>query len=427
MPDQGFASPLVDEVIENHLRDVEILPAPPSLKPAQACEVAKVAPNGPAARLGIAQGDLLLKVNGRPGATMDPESLMLGLVDGTFCYYLKSQAQCLQFSSDGLPLGIDLKLTAEAIVSKPDTLGKVPKYLFSLWEYGNIQSLIEVVNRGGTIRRALLTKIAPKLFGRFYSAHELQQLFQGVVEYESGARETGLAKIEYFGEHHAGHWTTEFTTLCLYYYALDALENNDTERACDFFRRAYSYRPVLRIADRIEELEGERPSTNSEWVGHRFPINYALPLHDDRTSYGTLASALDAQDPGQVLLVCLLSSYRCNSPYVEFMSNYMTLRHCFAGAFGGVHVVTAGDMETRPLDTEKAAIERGMPVTVFWDEDDDVADFMGISNSPTVFALNRDGEIVREERFETETAVWDLLSELENSSIGDQGNGTPKN
>ena len=125
-----------------------------------------------------------------------------------------------------------------------------------------------------------------------------------------------------------------------------------------------------------------------------------------------MSEALLGLKDGHILLLCLLSSYRGNGPYNEFMQRYLTLIRDFTPFVGPLHVITEvkDRYPDRPhyFETEDKVRAAGAPFNLLFDPQGDLSAMYEPTVSPFVLTLNNRGLILTEGQLEG-MDVWRAL------------------
>ena len=182
-----------------------------------------------------------------------------------------------------------------------------------------------------------------------------------------------------------------------------------------------------RIQDALHEL-GEPVPPRPKQAGHIFPIDYRLPVVDPRVRLPgpdclslTLSEVLARLKPHQVALVVLLGGYRTNGPYSQAMEMLGHFHPVIAERLGAVHVITSAlgfSAKDRAFTEswmrgETYALQRGVPLVVFTDGDDMVANAVRTTHSPTIYLLGRDGSVLTESSLDDDGPIWEALAILD--------------
>ena len=107
---------------------------------------------------------------------------------------------------------------------------------------------------------------------------------------------------------------------------------------------------------------------------------------------------------GAVLLLCLLSSYRANGPYNEFMNRYRTFMRDFKPFLGPLHIITEikDRYPDRPhyFETEDKMRADQIPFDLLFDPQGDLRGMYQPRVSPFVMAIDARGRILCEGEME---------------------------
>jgi len=382
----------------------------PNLK--RAMRVDDIASFSLAAKLGIKKGDYLIDVNGESPAKMNLWAWAQMSNSHTYIYYLVNSQEHLTISTSGIPLGVELNSTTETIIHQ---------YLQGLGDPGDLTVLWERYEWGAleTIRQYWL-KLKPgfitKLLKRENIANAIEELYQGVALYESqGDFEGGMNIIEHFAEHDANNWQMNYSSLIFYYRAKELLRQSKREEALDLLYEAHDYYPIKPVATAIRTLGGKVVEKEKYWLNKDFPTQYCLPdLYDNDTEY-SLARALLPLEDDQLHTVCMLSSYRSNGPYDDFMQHYLVYKKYLPHLFESLHVITAKTEDGDWQDNEQEALEADINLHILYDSNDAVSTAINDRASPSIFFLNNQAQIVEHDHLDTEVDFWDFLHNLTKS------------
>lgn len=180
-----------------------------------------------------------------------------------------------------------------------------------------------------------------------------------------------------------------------------------------------------RVHKALAEL-GVAATTPTSNVMRHFPIDYVLPIADPLTEmpgpdsrYIRLGDILATLQANQIAAIIVLGGYRTNGPYHHLAENLGHLYPVIALRLPLVHVLTS-EIELRDRTFtdywrggERAAIGRGVPLTVLTDAEDVVGDALGITKSPTMCLLSRDGRVLYEGSDDDDGPFWEAFAALE--------------
>lgn len=157
-----------------------------------------------------------------------------------------------------------------------------------------------------------------------------------------------------------------------------------------------------------------------------FPVNYVLPAVDPLkakpgpdSEYVKLGDELAKLRTDQVAIVILLGDYRSNGPYHQLVENLGHLYPVIGKRVPVVHVVTS-EVELRDrsfnelwCEGEAYARSRGVPIRVVTDAQDMVGGALGLTKSPVMFILARDGSILSEGSGSSDEPYWEAFAEVD--------------
>ena len=299
----------------------------------------------------------------------------------------------------GVPIGAELRKTVAAIVKGFDPEIAVD-LLYDLWQAGAWADLerlsLQTLTDWGT-----------------RDSHAL--LLYGAALCEQQRGDEGMKCVREYGEKWITHWTTNFAAIAMYYEGQRLLSAGHREEAAGFFADAYGYSAEDRIAQAIEDLGRPRPQPPVLWVGKTFPARYECKSLVSGQTVG-LDAALQGLEPGRVLLVCLLASYRGNGPYNDFMDRYIGFANHFGELVSGLHVLTM-TAERRAdraywFENEDEARAQGLPLEVLHDAEGEVTSAVEPTGSPFVVALDRSGSVLVEGAMD-QIDLWNALAKAE--------------
>jgi len=396
---------LLSVFYETCLQSVKQTPAnrPPPLAKVQ--RVKAVAKYSIAAKLGLQEGDLLVKFNHQNGIKADLLHAVALIHHHRYTYYLKASKTWLKLRTNGVPLGVDLEKPVSAIIAEYDADDSQDD-LVSLWGREEDQALQDLVFRWRKKGILWLEQRFPKFGAAFLN--DVEVLFVGVVLYDAGEHVLGSTYIQRFMQEMDGY-TTNFGAIAVYYTGLEYKRLGEVEIGRSFIEDAYDRHSVDRIGCQLGLATDEDEA--DPWEGEIFPVNYTLPAIDNPGQSEQLEACTLHQDRHQLMIICLLGSYRSNGPYEYFMQAFLSLQRHFGKIFSGLHVVTASEHNHNWLDSENRALDNGLPVSVLYDEGNRVADTLHISSSPNVFFVDKHRRIICHDILTSEVDIWDLVAQ----------------
>jgi hypothetical protein len=384
--------------IESQIKDLRREPGERAPRPATCLAVTKVAKRCVASRAGVARGDLLSLVDGSPASRQSTRLYQHRARKRLLTFHSTARGERVELATTGVEIGIELDYTPEGIRArfKPSELDL--NALERLWELGDCAALLELSRATLGIPGAEET---PAL------------LFEGVGLWEAGQHAAGLERIRSYATRYGSNWTMNFAAIALHYLGLEELRLGQKETGLARVRRAFEYYPLESTADVIAEITGVRPPLETpRWVKKPFPVAYVLPTLEGEKKTVGLEATLQAMSPEQLLVVCVLASYRSNGPYHDLLSRYHNYATWFAPFLAGLHVLTTEPKRhpRRPYDyaLEDEVRGLGLPFEVML-EQGDVFEALAPSGSPFVLLLDHRGTIVYEGGLES-VEWWDTLA-----------------
>ncbi len=401
----------LESFIARQIEELRRSPSPAPPDPGACLRVSRVASPSPAAHAGIGRGDLLVEIDGKPASsvTADPESHMASA--RAYRFHLPAKGEEVSLRTTGIALGATLRPTTQAIVARCRRRMAEPENLALLWEAGEFASLEALAADTLRRRRRPLVSLV-RLVVRVPANDTPAYLLWGAALYELGRREEAARVFDEYDELYAGNWTTNYMAVSAYYRARQALDSGNRDLALERLEQAHAQHDFDRIADLAEQLSGVRPERPSVWRGRPFPLRYELPILGDGARRASLEAALASMGAGQILLVCLLATYRGNGPYNVFVARYRHAAVHLREHLHGLHVITMRpDRSARSphyYAEEDRAVADGLPLVVLHDIDGAVTEVVDPEGSPWIFALDRTGAIVHDE-IDDATDLWDAL------------------
>ncbi len=384
--------------IESHVKGLRLEKSDRVPRPASCLSVKKVAKRSIAARAGVAAGDLLSLVDGSPASRLSPKLYDDRARKRLLTFYSRARREIVELATTGIEIGIELDQTADGIKARFKPEHGDPTALERLWELGDCAALLELSRAALSVKGGEET---PAL------------LFEGVGLWESGQYAAGLERVKAYLTGFSKNWTMNFASIGVHYLGLEELREGRKDAGLERLQRAFDYNPLEGTADVIAEITGVRPPMKTpRWEGKPFPVAYTLPTIEGEKKTVGLAPTLQAMEPGKLLCVCMLASYRSNGPYSDLLKRYHNYATHFAPFLEGLHVLT---MEPKRYpnrayhyECEDEVRAVGLPFEVMLEEGD-VAGTLAPSGSPFVLLLDRQGTILYEGELDT-VSWWDTLA-----------------
>lgn len=351
---------------------------------ARCLEVKKVEKGSLADRILLSPGDLLVSINGASAGTLSPKLWRSPAKIREYIWYSPTSRERIELTSTGIDPGCELRRTPEMIKAtyKPESRDNEP--LLELWEAGAWDTLAAL--SGAALQKGTADTPALALYGAALC--------------ETGQVEEGRKMIARYLHDFAPGWTTDFRGICFYYVGLQRAEVGETEGAVQVLEAAYADMSVERVAQALVDLGQPRPAPILRWAGQTAPGDYELTtLEGDRKTV-TMSEALLGLGEGQVLLLCLLSTYRGNGPYEQFTQRYRSFARDFKPFIAGLHVITEikDRYPDRPyyFETEDKLRAEKIPFELLFDPDASARSMYQPTVSPFVMALDSRGRILCE-------------------------------
>ncbi|MGE3808688.1 MAG: hypothetical protein AB7K24_28820 [Gemmataceae bacterium] len=382
---------------------------------AKCLRVERVSPHGPAGQHDVLAGDLLVSVDGFPGFECGLHMQAGPKAPTRYEFWSQTRRELLQLEVTGVDIGVTLKPTLVSIVGRYQPHDGDPEDLLELWQAGEWQPLRELC------RRTLGTERIGGFLGLFGGEERPRRdvnhpalLFLGAAEWELGNPGLGFELVMHFQEHFARFWTMNYHAVTAYYLG-QALMTKDPNRGLAMMLEGFHMDASLtRIADHIETLGMPRPVTSTPWQGKSFPLRYDLPALDEAGNpTHALDAALAALDDKQLLIVCLLATYRGNGPYDDFQNRYKHLSKHLGTALPMLHVITATNQRRadRPhwYQAEDRNRKEGVPFHVLLEKNEAITRAIEPHGAPWILLLDARGTI-RYEGLLDSVDLWDVLA-----------------
>jgi hypothetical protein len=408
---------MIESLLAKHLLSAQWQTAPPPATSVGCLRVDRVAPVSIASKAGIMVGDMLLEVDQAPAAEVDLVGFLQPEPQHRYQLYSPTRKMGGTLLTTGAPLGTSQSASSETLEKRILAgSGDIFKQMLPLWDRGAWDILKRCAGNyvkpqeleGGLVRRLL------DFFGGKKSRSTPALLILGACLYEQGQREQGLSLIRKF---RVQAWTLDFTGLTQYYLGREALERGNQAKARRLLEEAQANHPCSQIADQLERLTGKRPPLQrGAFLGKAFPIDYKLP-EEEGAKKVSFSTTLRRMSEHQLWVVCLLGPYRANGPYHDFMRWYHRLAAHFSDFLAPLHIITEDTARKnfRPeftktwLRAENQARVGGIPFLVLDDHHGKVNAAVAPRESPHLFVVNAQGQVVHEGLLD-EVSWWELLA-----------------
>jgi hypothetical protein len=390
----------MDEFIRAQVKSVLRTQNVPLPRPAGCLIVKKLAPRSVAAHLGVAGKDLLAFVDGTPAGRLDPDLYNRPAEQRTYTFYSRPRHEMVEAVVTGIEVGALLAPTLDALKARFDPGKADYRSLEALWEARDWATLEALATRCLQADKAYRRTPAFLFLGA--ALHEQKRWAEAVPVVDEYLRDT------------ASSWTMNFAGIALLYTGLERLRLNDKARGVAALQSAWGQYQHARIADALQAGTGSRPTEDPpRWVGKVFPVDYALPRLEAGPGTVALTEAASRLQPGQLLGVCLLASYRGNGPYNDLMARYRNYATYFGRYLAGFHVLTM--QRERPADrswyfeNEDQVRASGLPLDVLLDADGKVTLAVEPGCSPFVLLVDRDRRVACEGELDS-VQLWNTLA-----------------
>ncbi len=185
-------------------------------------------------------------------------------------------------------------------------------------------------------------------------------------------------------------------------------------------RRAIELNPDSKRALALHETLSEERPVFPDYAPEPFEGAYILPAHDPQKLRPTEVSApvsfakqVAQLQEGQFLLVVLLGLYRANGFYSQAMTLLGQLYPFISQHFVAVHIITAYDesmpLKSHWLDGETFAFEQGVPLSILYDEDNEVCEEMEVNASPHGLIIDHKGMVIHRGALDSEAGYWQAI------------------
>jgi hypothetical protein len=391
--------------------------------PASSFVVTDVSDNSVGTLARVRPGDYLCEVDGRPAESVNLDSVPKSGQWSRFLFYRPHSEDFIEIRTTGLPTGIKAERTTEAMVARAQSLQTEPEEMMRLCLRQQWQALAQVCAacRGKGI--PFLKRFS--LRRRLKSPDPVVVFFEGIAAIETG-NPKGLEAVRWFYDEHVHNWTMDYRALCGYYRGRELEDRELGDEALELYGAAYEDFELPVIADAIERLSGRRPEPTESSVGQGIEIDYELPRLDERGGV-SLSRTLERMDTDQFLIIALLSGYRSNGPYSDYMFRLAHEWPYFRDYIGGIHIITeTPEIRADLIHTragEEVARAYGVPLEMLHDETGEVHErFPPRKYAPEFFYVNRNGTIVEHSRVEG-ADTYRCMAQLRRAAKGALGHG----
>ena len=351
-------------------------------------EVKRVEPGSLADKILLTPGDLLVSINGQSASLLSPKWWRAPAKVRQYIFFSPSTRERIELTAPGIDPGCELRRSAAMIQATYKPGSRDPEPLLELWEARAWPLLLQ-------LSAAAVQKSGPD--------SPVYPLY-GAALYEAGHVEEGIgAAVRYLREF-ARNWTTDYRGVAAYYAGLAQIDRGEREKGATLLAEAFKDVPSDQIADAMVNLGLPRPSPPVLWTGKTAPGDYELQTFEGEKKTVTMSEALLGLKEGQIFLLCLLSSYRANGPYNEFMNRYRTFVRDFKPFLGPLHIITEikDRYPDRPhyFETEDKMRADQIPFDLLFDPEGYLRGMYQPRVSPFVMAIDARGRILCEGEME---------------------------
>ncbi|MBL4889917.1 MAG: hypothetical protein JKX97_07865 [Candidatus Lindowbacteria bacterium] len=352
----------------------------------------------PAAHAGIKKGDLLVELDGKPAIEHGLDLEKSKAVSHFYKFHSYSLPGTISFDATGGSIGIEFQVTADAVLRRfnPDDVGD----LAILWDEGVWRKLIEYTKPHA--KKGLISG----------GGDGPEVALYGAALYETGEKVEGMKYIEDYLTNYSHLWTSNWVSICDYYLAQEMFRIGKKNQAVSILEAAYRDSQYERIADLFKKFTGRSIDPASGKKGGLFASDYTLATIDPPGKNVNFKETISSLQDTQLLVVCLLATYRGNGPYNAFMEEY--INHCcwFGDYLKCLHVITMEPTKRsdRPnwYEAEAAARTGNIQFDILHDTDGRITQAIDPQGSPHIFIVNSLGEILHE-GWPSSKNFWDAL------------------
>ncbi len=398
-----------------------------------------VQPNSPAGRLGLEAGDILYALNGGVFDIDELEKTFHPRKFGraySFDLLRPSTRRKLRVKGPTFPFGARFGQTKESFLVELRNGSPDPSDAYQFWNSGDTEALseflpafeafnIRVIKLKGGPFEGLLPQALPSRTeiaddNVVWTGHFT---WLALCAAHAGQWDRAQFVLKWVEDHFErsgdGGMMSMFAAMA-YTRSMLAEQKGQLETAVNHMHHAIEMSPETDILyKRLSSLTNsdvQRPV--SPHLGIK--LSYNLPKRDPAQRFKQSGGQLSFEDslsklsPGQFILVCIMSSYRTNGPYVEgFTRAHIPLAR-LKTIFQEVHVITSWD-ETKSRDLPLPVMEdklskSGINVSVLFDTDQTLSEQLSLISSPTNLIVNHNGIVVADGWLGNDAILWRALA-----------------
>lgn len=403
--------------------------------------VRAVHPQSPAALLGLKAGDILFYVN---GGVFTDEDVVRTYKPKRFLRFHKfdfmrlSSRQHIRIVGRTFPFGIQLGDTVGGFIRALRNLDPDPQDIEQFWTNGDEEDLgalwpsMEAYHiRVRDLKGAPFDGQLPRSVDANSPLVSEDKLWPGVLTWmalcAAHASQYDRARFildyveDYFERSGDSGMMSMFAAMATVR-SMIAEHDKDRDLAIAYMHHAIETSPNIRVLysrlSRLTETHIDPPG--SAFIGVK-PV-YDLPRFDPSGRFSqpkgqvSLRDTVKTLQPGEFMLVTVMSRYRVNGPYVAGFQRALMPLSYLRDFFKEVHIVTSWDKsQSRDLlfpIMENHLRRKGVSVSVLFDENDAVSTQLSMTSAPTNLILDHNGLVVSEGWLIDDKLLWKALETL---------------
>lgn len=398
-----------------------------------------IAESSPAYLIGLRKNDILFKINGKPPFNADlekPRRKNKALGSNKFEFYKPNTGEVLTLKSKQWPFGIQLR-TSQMEYARDLRIGD-PNLddMENYWREGALTTIGSYYEAWEVMNFRLLNMDGEPYFKtEFQTPHHnaplAEDLWHSNFAYLAlaAACSQNYKRARYvLDEIHQRIAESDSGFPCIpasmmhYTESLIAEGNGNSEAAIQHMYDAID--AAWEINEnylRLETLTGQRISIPSS-AYEKIKLSYNLPIHDPKGIIQQHSGELDLQitcrtlQPGQFIIVVLLSNYRSNYYYDKGWQVCAPILSKLRTIFPLIHIVTAGTyaLDDSFLEAESHLTAENLEFKILHDEGDKIASSLNMERAPTNLVLDHRGEIIAESSLCDESLLWKAINRRKN-------------
>jgi hypothetical protein len=395
--------------------------------------------HSPADLLGLRAGDILYAIN---GGIFDVEDLEKSFRPRklrrsySFDFLRPETRKKIQLKGSTFPFGAQFGQSKDSFIAELRNGSPDPADTYQFWKEGQSKALSEIlpafeafnirlVRSKGNPFDGELPKTLPYntelASGDIIWPGHFTWLALCAAHAEQWDRANFILKyVEDHFEHSGDGGMMSMFAAMAYIRSMLAEQKGQLDVALDHIHHAIDMSPetdvLYKRLSTLTQADAVRPVSPHLGVKLAYNLPQQDPTQRFKQTQGHLSldESLAKLSPGQFILVCLMSSYRTNSPYVEGFTRAHTPLAKLKDVFQAVHVITSWDKATSkdlnlPIMEEKLT-QSGINVSVLFDAEQTLAEQLSLVSSPTNLIINHHGCVVADGWLGDDAVLWDALS-----------------